>query len=265
MRRSTPPINRWSFTALRAATPPLGGCASSACSTPSPGVNLNSPLADHNTNGPGGSNHTNMNDDDKRRTTKRAAGSSLEIRIGSLGIKMERAAALIALFAGLITAVASIYSGFTKTDAERQSRYAMENRSFAEAQQLLSTQMSETKVLVERLQVEVRNLTTVPEGTQVAAQLQRLDKTVDSVADRLQKLEVVILSDPAKALEMPLLRNELDSTKKGYQSELLALREEVARIYDLTKWFIGLMFTMALGLIGLAVTNFLKAGKKETS
>jgi hypothetical protein len=44
VRRYAPPINRWSFTGLRPASPPLGGYASSACSTPSPGVNLNSPL-----------------------------------------------------------------------------------------------------------------------------------------------------------------------------------------------------------------------------
>lgn len=41
------------------------------------------------------------------------------------------------------------------------------------------------------------------------------------------------------------------------------MKEGVARVYDLTKWFVGLMFTMALGLIGLAVTNFLKAGKSD--
>ena len=32
-------------------------------------------------------------------------------------------------------------------------------------------------------------------------------------------------------------------------SDLLTLKEELTRIYDLTKWFIGRMFTMAMGLI----------------
>lgn len=73
------------------------------------------------------------------------------------------------------------------------------------------------------------------------------------------------MNDPAKSLEMPLLRNELEHVKKGCQSDLVNLKEEVGRIYDLTKWFVGLMFTMALGIIGLAVTNFVKAGTKQSS
>jgi len=104
-----------------------------------------------------------------------------------------------------------------------------------------------------------------PTDSKLASQLERTEGGIKDVAGRLGKLEAVILNDPGKSLEMPLLRNELDHIKKGYQSDLLTLKEEIGRIYDLTKWFIGLMFTMALGVIGLAVTNFVKAGASRAS
>jgi hypothetical protein len=78
------------------------------------------------------------------------------------------------------------------------------------------------------------------------------------VDDRLGKLEKAILDDPEKALSIPILRNDIAATKTAYGSEMNALRGEIARIYDLNKWFVGLMFSMALGIIGLAITNVFK-------
>jgi hypothetical protein len=34
-----------------------------------------------------------------------------------------------------------------------------------------------------------------------------------------------------------------------------AVRGEVGRLFGLTQWFIGLMFTIALGVLGLALNN----------
>ncbi len=59
--------------------------------------------------------------------------------------------------------------------------------------------------------------------------------------------------------------SDFDNLKVSYQSEMLELRQEVSRVYDLNKWFIGLMFTMAIGIIGYDVTNFMKTGKSEES
>jgi hypothetical protein len=106
------------------------------------------------------------------------------------------------------------------------------------------------------------NIAPVPPESVLATRLAATDKSIADVNDRLSKLEKVILEDPPKALEMPLLRNQLDALSHSYQSDIIAVRQEIAQVYDLNKWFIGLMFTMALGIIGLAVTNFIKVGKK---
>ena len=59
--------------------------------------------------------------------------------------------------------------------------------------------------------------------------------------------------------------SDFDNLKVSYQSEMLELPQEVSRVYDLNKRFIGLMFTMAIGIIGYDVTNFMKTGKSEES
>ncbi len=130
-------------------------------------------------------------------------------------------------------------------------------------------------------------LTTVPQNlpTQVAV-LQRevaiLREEVDSLAQvvasnpdfnglrtdlqsldgRISIIEQAILDNPARALQLTLLSQEMDNLKSRYESDLEGTRREIERIYDLNKWFIGLMFTMAIGLLSLAVSNFIKKPEK---
>jgi len=55
----------------------------------------------------------------------------------------------------------------------------------------------------------------------------------------------------------------MENLRLSYKSDLIATKEEISRVYDLNKWFIGLMFTMTVGLLGLAISNFLRDKKKE--
>ena len=116
---------------------------------------------------------------------------------------------------------------------------------------------------VSAIEKQLSTLSKITPETAAAAQLASVQKSFDDFSTRVNKLEQVILQDPAKALEMPLLRNQMESVKTGYQSDLFSIRQEIAQVYDLNKWFVALMFTMALGIIGLAITNFIKTGKKE--
>jgi len=88
----------------------------------------------------------------------------------------------------------------------------------------------------------------------VRADLTALDK-------RIQGIETAILDNPSKAITIPLLRQELETVKVDAQKEADSQTKQIDRIYDQNKWFIGLMFTMAIGLIGLAVSNFIQARK----
>ena len=72
-------------------------------------------------------------------------------------------------------------------------------------------------------------------------------------------LNGAILASPDKAVALPLLRRDLDNLTNGTAAANLALRAEVDRVYDLTKWFIPLMLSTAGGMIVLVVTNLWKA------
>jgi hypothetical protein len=89
-------------------------------------------------------------------------------------------------------------------------------------------------------------------------ELQTIAASTTALGSRLDRLENAVRDDPAKALELPLIRRDIDALKEHRTQDVDALRQELARVYDLNKWFIGLMATMAIGMLTLAISNFLR-------
>lgn len=170
--------------------------------------------------------------------------------------------ALIGLIAGVATVIVGNLSPALKSSVDDRTKELLESvitretKSYKSDLELLSNKVEQTEALI-------KNLSKVPDGAKVAVQLKQQKEAIVALGDRLNKMEDAVLEDPAKALEMPLLRNDFDHLKESYEADALALRDEVSRIYDLNKWFIGLMFSMAIGIIGLAITNFIKSPKKD--
>jgi hypothetical protein len=106
---------------------------------------------------------------------------------------------------------------------------------------------------------QLKNISNVPEQSQVAAQLKGIDTAVKDLQARQSKLEEVIISNPAKAIEVPLIRKDLDNLKESQQQNLLAIKQGIDQVYDLNKWLLG---AMAISIITLAVSNFLKGKEK---
>ena len=65
----------------------------------------------------------------------------------------------------------------------------------------------------------------------------------------------MILAEPQKAIELPLLKRDFQSLQQQLDRDLNSLRAENARVYDLMKWLVGLMALVSLSLIGAAVGN----------
>ena len=65
---------------------------------------------------------------------------------------------------------------------------------------------------------------------------------------RLAHVEASTRAAPERWEPIALLRRDIGLLESAYD-----------RIYDQNKWFIGLMFTMALGLVGLAISNILQS------
>lgn len=88
----------------------------------------------------------------------------------------------------------------------------------------------------------------------LAGQLAAFSEELAQNGESLRRLEAVILEDPARALELPLLRRDLDNAQQINAQALASMRQDVDRQYDLMKWVVG---TLALGLIGSFVSNVL--------
>jgi len=127
----------------------------------------------------------------------------------------------------------------------------------------LPTQVAALQSEVAALRQELNILTqTMASNPNANPDTIALRADLQSIDGRLSVIEQAVLDNPAKALQLTLLSREMDNLKANYQSNLESTRQEIGRIYDLNKWFIGLMFTMAIGLLSLAVSNFIKKPEK---
>jgi len=88
-----------------------------------------------------------------------------------------------------------------------------------------------------------------------------LDQTIKRLEKRLLVLEESVSLNPEKALSIPLLRKDVLILEKSVSNDVSMLKREVDRVYDQGKWFIGLMVTMLLTIIGLAVSTLVSTRK----
>lgn len=94
-----------------------------------------------------------------------------------------------------------------------------------------------------------------------AARLDQMDQKISEIDTKLkiiQTIEQAIMQNPERAMSIPILRRDIDTIKQDIIAESSVLRAEIARVYDLGKWFIGLIATMAIGVLGLAIGNLIK-------
>jgi len=100
-------------------------------------------------------------------------------------------------------------------------------------------------------------------GNQLSDQNSNLDITkisdnYTSIDNRLSLIETAIIDSPERSLALYTLSNEIENL----DHEIRSIMREIDRLYEFTKWFLALMLTMALGVLGLALTILLKKPEK---
>jgi cell division protein FtsB len=131
-----------------------------------------------------------------------------------------------------------------------------------EARQLSDEQVAALNRTVEELKRENEQLSEhVKSAPPATAQIANLSARVASLENHMEALDAALGQSPEKAVAVLVLRKDLDNLKDSYRQDLGSTQAEINRPYDQNKWFIGLMFTMALGVVGLAVNNFLQLRK----
>jgi chromosome segregation ATPase len=119
-------------------------------------------------------------------------------------------------------------------------------------QRELSVRIDTTSQEVQQLRSEVNSLKKPTSQGRLAAQIGSMSARVQRIDQEVSTLQDAILRDPAKALQVPLLRRDVDSNQLANQAALIAVRQDIDRQYDLMKWILG---TFAVGVIGLILTG----------
>ncbi|EJL6735639.1 hypothetical protein NMR87_004494 [Vibrio alginolyticus] len=103
---------------------------------------------------------------------------------------------------------------------------------------------------------KIISLSSIPDSSGWKIEASSLSADSEVLKAKLQALENALTVNPEKALAVPILRKDLDNIEKGLRSELQQTRLEINRMYDQNKWFIGLMLTMAVSVLGIAISSF---------
>jgi hypothetical protein len=170
----------------------------------------------------------------------------------SLPDRLTLVGLLVALVA-IIPAFLALGSGPRSTDALIEA-----GRALATSQRALSARANITAKEVQQLKAVIATLQKPPSQGKLASQVSSMESKVRQIDGDVSALQNAILRDPAKALEVPLLRRDIESNQLANQAALVAIQQDIDRQYDLMKWILG---TLALGLIGLIFTGL--SSRKE--
>jgi chromosome segregation ATPase len=108
---------------------------------------------------------------------------------------------------------------------------------------------------LKNVESQVMALSKVPEQSGISGQLGSLNNSVDSLQSRFTRIEGLIVQDPSKALEIPLLRKDIETIKDSNQTSIAGLRQDIERAYTL---LIGTMVALAIAVLAPAVSNMFR-------
>ena len=194
------------------------------------------------------------------------------------GRRQEYKRRWISNFSGVLAAVTSLLVAVASVAISSQYRNVASTRSEIAYSQLRAqkeatdranaiadqtkAQLLEIANESEALRAEIAKASrsgTAPHYATLSPADQQVIASLKSQQDDLQKriglLEGALMNSPEKALALPLLKEQVDSLQDHTHGDIDAVRGEINRLFGLTQWFIGLMFTIALGVLGLALNN----------
>ena len=102
---------------------------------------------------------------------------------------------------------------------------------------------------------DIESLKNISPNQKISSVISSIEEKINSVTSKMEIIETAIVENPERAMSLPILRRDMDALSSDLRGDLAALRTEVDRVYDLNKWFIGLMATMSVGVLGIASKN----------
>lgn len=127
-------------------------------------------------------------------------------------------------------------------------------RSSEEVSALLESVQEDLQLFIEWKSTQPESQDT--EGAATSMRVHQLEADIATIQEALG-------SDIERTLSVPLLRNDLNQLDEKVTENSTTAIKQIDRIYDQNKWFIGLMATMSVGLLTLAISNFLQGRNSE--
>jgi hypothetical protein len=183
--------------------------------------------------------------------------SAADSDLSDVRSKRRRYLQMAAISVAMAASLATGFGGFLtqRLVVSEPHRYTDEVTRLVKSDQDNLAELQRLQSRLDEIQSAVGKIATMrPETLRIAT----LSAELDSVRAQVDKLDDAIGQSPEKALAIPMLKKDVDDLKDDYRRDTDNTQGEINRVYDQNKWFIGLMFTMALGLLGLAVSNFLQ-------
>jgi hypothetical protein len=175
---------------------------------------------------------------------------------------------LMSLITSGIAGIAALYSItysiniFQKDSLYSKTKMEFLQKSTTALDEKIALTIKQQEDEINNINNKLRSLNTSSGPTISSQQIALLRTDLGEIQKRMDRLESSLLDNPEKALSIPLLRKEIENLKSTNLKEAELSSKQMDRIYDQNKWFIGLMFPMAIGLISLAISNIIQARKK---
>ena len=189
--------------------------------------------------------------------------------------KSSSTVGIIAAVATMLGTVVATFTAYRGRDfAERQAAEASISREFGLRAQIEAANAKEALARLQQENAALRK--TLEHGVNGGqekhyAELNPIDRQTlnqikadqEQLKSRFAALETTLMTTPEKAVAVPMLKQQIDTLQDRSHADLDSVRGEIGRLFTMTQWFIGLMFTIALGVFGLALSNLKKATEKQ--
>jgi len=119
--------------------------------------------------------------------------------------------------------------------------------------------VSQLQLEVARLKSDLSHLNVIiadsGPSTSASVATANFERRIAEVEKKQATLDRIILDNPQKALELPLLKRDVDAVKQSNEQAVASIRQSVDQVYDLNKWLLG---SMAVGVLCLALSHFFR-------
>ena len=109
---------------------------------------------------------------------------------------------------------------------------------------------------------QLSNITKLPKDVAITLGINNLRDKVKDLEKQINTINEAIMQSPEKALNIPMLRKDVNALKLQYENTTKSLEREIRSAYEIIKWVLG---TILLGILGIAASVFIAVREKKNA